>query len=39
MGGRQDEEQGIPNPETGVGVGASEEPNTFEPEEPGDEGA
>lgn len=24
----------IPNPETGVGVGADSEPDTFEPEEP-----
>jgi hypothetical protein len=23
----------IPNPETGVGIGAREEPDTFEPEE------
>jgi len=23
----------IPNPETGVGIGACEEPDTFEPEE------
>jgi hypothetical protein len=24
----------IPNPETGVGIGADTEPDTFEPEEP-----
>jgi hypothetical protein len=24
----------IPNPETGVGIGADSEPDTFEPEEP-----
>ena len=24
----------IPNPETGVGIGADAEPDTFEPEEP-----
>ena len=27
----------IPNPETGVGIGADAEPDTFEPEEPGKE--
>ncbi|PPK92902.1 hypothetical protein CLV92_11275 [Kineococcus xinjiangensis] len=34
MSGREDDEKnGIPNPETGVGIGASDEPSTFEPEE------
>jgi hypothetical protein len=32
-----DEVPEVPNPETGVGIGASEgEPTTFEPEEPTD---
>jgi hypothetical protein len=32
-----DEVPAVPNPETGVGIGASEsEPTTFEPEEPTD---
>lgn len=29
-----DETDTIPNPETGVGIGASDKPDTFEPEEP-----
>lgn len=28
------ERDSIPNPETGVGIGADNEPDTFEPEEP-----
>jgi hypothetical protein len=30
----EDENPGVPNPETGVGIGAGE-PSTFEPEEAG----
>lgn len=29
----------IPNPETGVGIGAAPEPDTFEPEEDPDTGS
>ena len=29
----QEEQHGVPNPDTGVGIGADGEPNTFEPEE------
>lgn len=29
----QPERDSIPNPETGVGIGADSEPDTFEPEE------
>lgn len=29
-----DQTEEIPNPETGVGVGADSEPDTFEPEDP-----
>ena len=36
-GEQQDEQHGIPNPQTGVGIGATGEASTFEPEE--DEGA
>ena len=29
-----EESDTIPNPETGVGIGATDEPDTFEPEDP-----
>jgi len=32
-GDRPAPRDGIPNPETGVGIGARSEPDTFEPEE------
>ena len=36
---RPDETDEIPNPETGVGIGADSEPDTFEPEEDPDTGS